>query len=194
MLTEWGRRNLRGFFEIVASVFHTLHVTPNTVTALGVILSGVVGVLISRDRLLAAGLLYMFAGSLDAIDGTLARLIGVRSRFGAFWDSTLDRLSEAILYSAIGYWAALHSSPVGVLLSFSALTTSFLVSYARGRAESLGIDTKVGFGTRVERYVVVTAALLLGYPVEGMAVVTILAGMTVIQRIYDVWRKAQKHP
>lgn len=194
MLTEWGRRSLRGFFEAVAQVFNTLHITPNMVTLFGLLLNTVVAYLIISGRIQAAGVLYIFAAGLDAIDGTLARMVGVRSRFGGFWDSTLDRMGEAVVISAVGVWAAMEGDVVGGAIAFAALTTSYLVSYTRARAEGLGIDTKVGFGTRVERYIILVIALVVGYPIIGLAIIAVIAGITVAQRIYDVWRQTNTSP
>ncbi len=189
MLTEWGRRSLKGFFEAIAQVFNTLHITPNMITLFGLLMNVVVAYLIISNRIRAAGVLYIVAAGTDAIDGTLARMVGVRSRFGGFWDSTLDRMGEAIVVSAVGVWAALRGDSVGVAIAFAALTTSYLVSYTRARAEGLGIDTKVGFGTRVERFVIMVVALVAGYPIVGLAIIAVIAGITVVQRIYDVWRQ-----
>lgn len=194
MLTEWGRRSLKGFFEAIAQAFNALHITPNMVTLFGLLMNSVVAYLIIIGRIQAAGVLYIFAAGLDAIDGTLARMVGVRSRFGGFWDSTLDRMGEAIVISAVGVWAAMQGDLVGVAITFAALTTSYLVSYTRARAEGLGIDTKVGFGTRVERYIILVIALVVGYPIIGLAIIAIIAGITVIQRIYDVWRQTNTSP
>lgn len=189
MLTEWGRRSLKGFFEAIAQVFNTLHLTPNMITLFGLLLNIVVAYLIISGRIQAAGVLYIFAAGLDAIDGTLARMVGVRSRFGGFWDSTLDRMGEAIVISGAGVWAAQQGNVVGVAIAFAALFTSYLVSYTRARAEGLGIDTKVGLGTRVERYLIMVIALVAGYPIIGLAIIAVIAGITVVQRIYDVWRQ-----
>lgn len=194
MITEWGRRSLKGFFEAVAQVFNALHITPNMVTLFGLLLNTVVAYLIISGRIQAAGVLYIFAAGLDAIDGTLARMVGVRSRFGGFWDSTLDRMGEAVVISAVGVWAAMEGDVMGGAIAFAALTTSYLVSYTRARAEGLGIDTKVGFGTRVERYIILVIALVVGYPIIGLAIIAVIAGITVAQRIYDVWRQTNTSP
>ncbi len=191
MLTDWGRRNLKDFFESIASAFGALHITPNAVTLFGLLLNLVVALLIITDRVRVAGILYIIAAGTDAIDGTLARMLSVRNRFGAFWDSTLDRMGEAIVIASIGLWAARNGDLTGVAVAFAALVTSYLVSYTRARAEGLGIDTKVGVGTRVERFVIMVAALVLGYPIIGLAIIALLAGITTIQRIYDVWRQTR---
>lgn len=194
MLTEWGRRSLKGVFEAIAQVFNTLHISPNMITLFGLMMNVVVAYLIITGRIRAAGVLYIVAAGTDAIDGTLARMVGVRSRFGGFWDSTLDRMGEAIVISAVGVWAAMHGDAVGVAIAFAALATSYLVSYTRARAEGLGIDTKVGFGTRVERFIIMVVALVAGYPIVGLSIIAIIAGITVIQRIYDVWRQINTQP
>lgn len=188
MITEWGRKNLRWLFEALARVLQALHLTPNAITLIGTLLSVVVAYFIMTDRLLVAGAVYLVASLTDALDGTLARMAGVRSRFGAFWDSTLDRLSEAIVVSSIGYWAALQGNMLGLAISLATLVTSFMVSYTRARGEGLGIESKVGFGTRVERFIILLIALLVGYPIVGLAVIAVLAGITTVMRIYDVWR------
>ncbi len=191
MLTQWGRRVLKPIFEFVASVFQKLHITPNTVTVIALVLSVVVAYLIIIDQLFWAGVLYFIGAGLDAIDGTLARQMGVRSNFGAFLDSTLDRLGESTVTGAIGVWAALQGDMLGVLLAFSALVMSFMVSYTRARAESLGYEAKLGFGSRVERFFIMVISLLFGWPIIGVALITLLAGITTIQRIYVVWKQAQ---
>lgn len=189
MLTEWGRRSFKGFFEAIAQVLNTLHITPNMITLFGLLMNLVVAYLIISGRIRAAGVLYIIGAGTDAIDGTLARMVGVRSRFGGFWDSTLDRMGEAIVISAVGVWAAEQGNTLGVAITFAALATSYLVSYTRARAEGLGIDTKVGFGTRVERFIIMVLALVIGYPIWGLAIIAVIAGITVVQRIYDVWRQ-----
>lgn len=191
MLTEWGRKVLKPLFEFVASVFQKLHITPNTVTVIALILSVVVAYLIVIDQLFWAGVLYFVGAGLDAIDGTLARQMGVRSQFGAFLDSTLDRLGESTVTGAIAVWAALQGDMLGVLLAFAALVTSFMVSYTRARAESLGYEAKLGFGSRVERFFIMVISLLFGRLIIGVALITILAGITTFQRIYVVWKQAQ---
>lgn len=187
MLTEWGRRNLKVVFDPIARVLVALHITPNVVTFLGLLGNLAVAYLIVTDRLTAAGLLYIIAAGSDAIDGTLARLLGMRNRFGAFWDSTLDRLGEAIVIASLGYEMARQGDTNGVLVAFAALVTSYLVSYTRARAEGLGMSTKVGIGTRVERFIIMVAGLVLERPVIALAVIAVIAGVTVIQRITDIW-------
>ncbi len=188
MITEWGRRNLKVVFEPIAGVFRALHITPNVITLLGFLLNLVVAYLIMIDQVRWAGGVFLIAAGADAIDGTLARQLGVRNKFGAFWDSTLDRLSESFVIMAIGYVFAAQGEPWGVLIAFLALIASYLVSYTRARGEGLGVDVKVGIGTRVERFIVMALALVLNQLLIGLIVIVVLAGITVLQRMWVVYK------
>ena len=190
MFTAWLRRTFKPVLEFVASIFLKLHITPNTITVIGLLISVLVAYLIITDRLLWSGVVYFIGASMDAIDGTLARQMNVRSKFGAFLDSTLDRLGESIVIASIAVWAAQQENMLGVLIAFAALVFSFLVSYTRARAESLGYECKVGIGTRVERFFITVISLLFQVPILGMAVIMVAAGITVVQRIYVVWKQA----
>ncbi len=188
MITEWGRRNLKVVFEPIAGVFRALHITPNVITLLGFLLNLVVAYLIMIDQVRWAGVVFLIAAGADAIDGTLARQLGVRNKFGAFWDSTLDRLSESFVLMAIGYVFAVQGEPWSVMLAFLALIASYLVSYTRARGEGLGVDVKVGIGTRVERFIVMALALVLDQLLIGLIVIVVLAGITVLQRMWVVYK------
>lgn len=188
MITKWGRRNLKVILEPIASLFRALHITPNVITLLGFLLTLVVVYLIILDRTLWAGLLYFVAAGADAVDGTLARQMGVRNKFGAFWDSTLDRLSDGFVIMAIGYVFAVQGKPLYVIAAFLALIASFSVSYTRARGEGLGVEVKVGIGTRVERFIVMVIALLFNQLFIGLLVIIVLAGITVLQRIWTVYK------
>ncbi len=186
MITEWGRRHLKVVLEPIASIFRALHITPNVITLTGFLLNLIVAYLIIIDQVQWAGVVFLIAAGADAIDGTLARQLGVRNKFGAFWDSTLDRMSESFVILAIGYVFALNQQPLYVAVAFLALIASFLVSYTRARGEGLGVDVKVGIGTRVERFIVMALALLLNQLLIGLIVIVILAGITVLQRMWVV--------
>jgi CDP-diacylglycerol--glycerol-3-phosphate 3-phosphatidyltransferase len=193
MITEWGRRNLKVILEPIASVFRTLHITPNVITLLGFLLNVVAAYLIVIDQVFWAGVVFLIAAGADAIDGTLARQIGIRNKFGAFWDSTLDRLSESIIIMALAYRFAVAGDVMAVMVAFLALVASFLVSYTRSRGEGIGIDVKVGVGTRVERFIIMAVALLFSGLYEnllliGLLLIVVLAGITVLQRMWVVYK------
>jgi CDP-diacylglycerol--glycerol-3-phosphate 3-phosphatidyltransferase len=188
MITEWGRRNLKVILEPIAGVFRALHITPNVITLIGFLLNLLVAYLIIIDKVFWGGVVFLIAAGADAIDGTLARQLGVRNKFGAFWDSTLDRMSESFVLMAIGYAFAVQGEPLYVAVAFLALIASFLVSYTRARGEGLGIDVKVGIGTRVERFIVMAIALIFNQLLIGLIVITVLAGITVLQRMWAVYK------
>jgi phosphatidylglycerophosphate synthase len=170
-------------------------VTPNALTAGGVTLCALASVVVYfeyRNELLffwLGGLLFVVGSVLDILDGALARAGGKATPFGAFIDSTTDRVSEAFMLGAIALVLVRDGSELGVALAAAALTGSFLVSYTRARAEALGLRGDVGIGSRAERVVVITAGLVLApwVPLElALAVLTATAWLTVLQRVLHV--------
>jgi CDP-diacylglycerol--glycerol-3-phosphate 3-phosphatidyltransferase len=170
-------------------------VTPNALTTAGVSLCLAASALVYfeyRHELLFfwLGATVFVAGSvLDILDGALARAGGKTTPFGAFIDSTTDRVSEAFMLGAIALVLVRDGSELGVALTAAALTGSFLVSYTRARAEALGLRGDVGIGSRAERVVVITAGLVLApwVPLEiALALLTATAWLTVLQRVLHV--------
>jgi CDP-diacylglycerol---glycerol-3-phosphate 3-phosphatidyltransferase len=135
--------------------------------------------------------LFVVGSVLDILDGALARSRGAGSPFGAFLDSTVDRVGEGFMLGAIGLVLMRHGKMWGVALAFAAIAGSFLVSYARARAEALGLKGDVGFGSRAERVVVITGGLVLA-PIHelilpsAIALLTATAWLTVLHRILFV--------
>jgi CDP-diacylglycerol--glycerol-3-phosphate 3-phosphatidyltransferase len=135
--------------------------------------------------------LFVIGSILDILDGALARSRGIGSPFGAFLDSTVDRVGEGFMIGSIGLVLMRHDRMWGVALAFAAIAGSFLVSYARARAEALGLKGAVGLGSRAERVVVITAGLVLAplsdlvLPIT-MALLATTAWITVVQRILFV--------
>jgi len=138
--------------------------------------------------------LFVVGSVLDILDGALARSRGSGSPFGAFLDSTVDRVGEGFMLGAIGLVFMRHGQMWAVALAFAAIAGSFLVSYARARAEALGLRGDVGLGSRAERVVAITTGLLLA-PLDelilpaAIALLTATAWMTVLQRILFVRRQ-----
>ena len=170
-------------------------ITPDALTAGGVTLCGLASVLVFfeyRNELLFfwLGAVLFVAGSLlDILDGALARAGGRSTPFGAFIDSTTDRISEAFMLGAIALVLVRDGSELGVGLTVAAIAGSFLVSYTRARAEALGLRGDVGIGSRAERVVVITAGLVLApwLPLElALGVLTATAWVTVLQRVLHV--------
>jgi CDP-diacylglycerol--glycerol-3-phosphate 3-phosphatidyltransferase len=160
-----------------------LHVRPNQITVAGVILNLVAAGLIVSGDLVAAGLLYLIAATFDLLDGVLARLANNSTKFGAFLDSTLDRVSEGVVFAALAYRFALEGNPLDASLVVVALLGSLLVSYTRARAEGLGAECKVGVVTRPERVILLTAGLLFDLVPVVIYLLILLTALTVSQRI-----------
>jgi CDP-diacylglycerol--glycerol-3-phosphate 3-phosphatidyltransferase len=171
--------------------------TPNTLSAVGVALSIAGAVLVYFEYVtewlfLLGGLVFLVGSLLDIVDGALARSRGLGTPFGAFLDSTVDRVGEAFMLGAIALVFMRDENEVAVAVAFAGLAGSFLVSYARARAEALGLSGKVGIGTRAERVAVITTGLgleaLLPFAVLpwAIALLAATAWFTVVQRILFV--------
>jgi CDP-diacylglycerol---glycerol-3-phosphate 3-phosphatidyltransferase len=170
-------------------------VTPNALTVAGVSLCGAASVLVlfeNRHTILfywLAALVFVVGSILDILDGALARAGGKTTPFGAFLDSTTDRVGEAFMLTAIAYVFARHGLDVFVAVAMAAVAGSILVSYTRARAEALGLRGDVGIGSRAERVAVITAGLVLapwGVLPWAIALLAVTAWITVVQRVLHV--------
>jgi CDP-diacylglycerol--glycerol-3-phosphate 3-phosphatidyltransferase len=170
-------------------------VTPNALTASGVLLCGIASVLVlfeGRNEILfywLAAVVFVVGSLLDVLDGALARAGGKTTPFGAFLDSTTDRISEGFMLTAIAYVLARHDHPIFVAVAMAAVAVSFLVSYTRAKAEALGLRGDVGIGSRAERVVVITAGLVLapwGVLPWSLVLLACTAWITVGQRVLHV--------
>ena len=188
---SFGIRLRRGFTPVI-STLHRLGVTPNQVTVVGTLLNAGVAALIVTDHLIWAGILVLIAGIFDMLDGTLARVSQQVTPFGAFLDSTLDRVSEGIVLAAIAYHLALDGSAVDAALVVLALLGSILVSYTRARAETLGVECKVGIMSRPERIILVAIGLFFNVLPYAIYIMLALTTFTVIQRVVHTYRELGK--
>jgi CDP-diacylglycerol---glycerol-3-phosphate 3-phosphatidyltransferase len=169
-------------------------VTPDalTISGVGLCIAGAVAVYfeyLSGWLFILGGALFVIGSVLDILDGALARRSGKGTPFGAFLDSTVDRVGEGFMLAAIGLVLMRDGSEWGVALTFAAMGGSFLVSYTRARAEAMGLKGDVGFGSRAERVVVLSVGLAfapLGSLPYVVAVLTATAWLTVLQRIIFV--------
>lgn len=176
-------------------------VSPNALTAAGVSLcigSSALVYLEYRSELLFFWLgaaIFVIGSVLDILDGALARAGGKTTPFGAFLDSTTDRVSEGFMLGAIALVLARDGDEVGLAFAFAAVAGSFLVSYTRARAEALGLRGDVGIGSRAERVVVITGGLVFGpwgvLP-WAMYLLTATAWLTVLQRILHVRKQLRE--
>jgi CDP-diacylglycerol--glycerol-3-phosphate 3-phosphatidyltransferase len=166
--------------------------TPNQVTVVGLMLTFVAATLAAFGHLQWAGVVLIFAGTCDILDGALARSTHTSYPYGAFLDSTLDRYSEGAIYLGLAAYFVGSGGPFQrwlVLATLAALAGSFLVSYVRARAQSLGFTCESGVFARPERVVVTVIGLIFGGYVL-YAVVFLLAALTnwtALQRIREVW-------
>ncbi len=173
-------------------------ITPNVVSWIGFLVTTGAAALIVTRHLVAAGIVVLVAGLFDMFDGALARQTNRVSRFGGVLDSTLDRLSEAVLLIAIIAYYVKAGFITGVLLAAIALPSSFMVSYIRARAEAMGLGGEVGLFTRAERVVVLAAGLLLSqisylFLVIALAILVVLGSITAAQRLLYVWQQTKNN-
>jgi CDP-diacylglycerol--glycerol-3-phosphate 3-phosphatidyltransferase len=187
-LTDLARKWFGGYLEPVAGLIGRTGVSPNLVTVMGVVLNLGVAWVLAQGYMRIGGVLVPLVALFDALDGTLARLTERRSRFGAFLDSTMDRFSEAIVYLGLLFFYTRLGAGREILLIYATIVGSLMVSYARARAEGLGLDCKVGLLTRLERIVILTVALILDQMSVALWVLAILTNFTAFQRMYHVWK------
>lgn len=191
MVTNWARKWGATVIQPIALFLARLGLTPNTITILGLLMTAAVAVVLATGRTQLAGVLLIGTLAFDAVDGTLARLMGTTSRFGAFLDSTLDRWAEVVIYAALVWVFLKNGQDNGVLLAVAALATSLMVSYTRARAEGAGFQCKEGILTRFERIVILIAGLIFNQVIWALAIIAILAGFTAVQRIWVTWQAAR---
>lgn len=184
----WVRRRA----EALMSAIGRIPITPNQITVIGVALTFVAAVLVAFGYLRWAGVCLIVAGTFDILDGALARSSGRAYPYGAFLDSTLDRYSEGAIYIGLAAYFASTPGPLQrwlLLATVAALAGSFLVSYVRARAQSLGFTCESGIFARPERVVVTVVGLIFGGVVLYGVVflLAILTNLTALQRIREVW-------
>ena len=169
--------------------------TPNAISLTGFALCLVAAGLILADMIVLGGIAYIIGSICDTLDGRYSRMSGKGSPFGAFLDSTLDRVEEGVVLAALAYHFAQQGNGVEAAICAVAILASVMVSYTRARAEALGVDCKVGIGSRATRVVILSVGLLF---VNGLGLgdfsllapaVTLLAAIgivTTLQRVFHV--------
>jgi len=177
-------------------------VSPNALTTAGVLLCAAAAVLIpfeDRNKFLfywLAAALFIVGSILDVLDGALARQSNKATPFGAFLDSLSDRVSEGFVLAAIALVFARAGDDIAVVFCVAAVAGSFLVSYARAKAELIGLKGDVGIGSRAERVIVISRGLILaplGVPLQWFIyLLAVTAWLTVLQRILSVRKQLRK--
>jgi len=194
-LSEVRRALAYHLTEPVVWLLSRTPITPSAITWFGFLLTAGAAALIITGHLLVAAFVVLIAGYFDMLDGALARRTNQASRFGAVLDSTLDRLSEAVLLLGILVLYAREQSITGILLVGAALIGSLLVSYIRARAEAMGLECQVGLFTRSERVIVLVLGLLLNQIDNALiivlAIIAVFSFFTAGQRLLYVWKQTK---
>jgi CDP-diacylglycerol---glycerol-3-phosphate 3-phosphatidyltransferase len=199
-----------GYLRVIAPVADLLvrhRVSPNLITTVGTICTMVAGAIFASGHIRTAGWFLGLTALFDVLDGTVARRTGRSTTFGAFYDSTLDRVADGFVLGGLAMFYginAVHRSPVMLAITVAGLIGTFLTSYTRARAESLGLDAKVGIMQRPERVALLSAPqAFFGLALDGWVLAVIVttlsvtAWITAVQRIlfvYNVTRASEPAP
>ena len=194
-------QKLRGawdqFVRPVGGIVAKTGLSANTITVFGVLVQAGAAYLILRGALLAAGGVTIVAGVADLLDGAVAKARGEASRFGALFDSTIDRISDALFFVPVAWLygvepdVAAHDEPWVAAVALAGLVFTFLVSYVKARAESVGFDCNVGIAERFERLVLMVAGLVFGIVPLMVVVLAVVAAITFVQRMMHVAAQAR---
>ncbi len=194
--TDWARERASVITTPIAGAIGRLGIHPNTITLIGLVLQLGVAVVFGLGYVVPAGWLLLAVAPVDALDGALARLQGRQSRFGAFLDSTLDRIADAgLIMGLIAHFLRLGAY-TEVALLLVAQVAVLMVSYTRARAEALGFQCKTGLLTRMERILLIGIFCALGLPAIMTWLLTTLSVFTVVQRVlyvYALSRQAERN-
>lgn len=190
----------RSFAVAPALALGRLGLTPNALTVIGSLLTACVGLLVAHGWFLAAGVCLWLFSATDTLDGALARATNRVSVFGAFLDSVCDRVAEAAVFFGLVWWYHAAGDTLGLALAYVAIIGSLMVSYARARAEGVGLEAAdVGWFQRPERIIALGLGLLLAPFVPAalllvLGLLAVLTGVTVVQRVLHVARAVQSQP
>lgn len=182
------------FTDPLVAPLASIGVTPNMISVLGFAGNVTAGALAAGGHFLAAGIVMLVFSALDLLDGALARKTGTVTRFGAVFDSVLDRLSEAaVLGGLLFHFTQQGGHTMEIALCYAAIVGSIMVSYVRARAEGLGLELREGLFTRAERVLLVAGALIIGFGTITWAlwILAVMSHFTAVQRVYNVWQKTR---
>jgi CDP-diacylglycerol---glycerol-3-phosphate 3-phosphatidyltransferase len=188
--TDLLRARFKGVLEPIAGFFNSIGLRPNTVTLLGLFGTIIGSGFLATGRITVGGLIILVMAPFDALDGTMARLRGESSPFGAFVDSVTDRYAELFIFGGLLIHFAQQQNWLAVSLTYMAAAGSVLVSYVRARAQAVGFETKVGLFTRVERFIVLLPCLIFNQPLIAVGVIALFTNITALQRILHVRSQA----
>ncbi|RMG97694.1 MAG: CDP-alcohol phosphatidyltransferase family protein [Chloroflexi bacterium] len=188
-ITDYLRKHTVVVIDPIVTFLARYKLSPDVLTVVGMIAHFFFAWLIAIGQMSWAAVAIFLIAPLDALDGALARKLGRKQGgFGAFLDSTLDRLAEIVLFGGFIFYYVRQDNPFMLAVAYLAITGSVMVSYARARAEALGISCKVGIMSRVERYAVIMFFLVLNLPHVALLILAVLTYVTVFQRMFHVWQ------
>ena len=191
------KRRSRTYAETPARFLGRLGLTPNALTVIGSVLTASVGLLVAQGWFVPAGLCLWLFSATDTLDGALARATNRVSVFGAFLDSVCDRYAEAAVFFGLAWYYQWTANPLGLALAYLALIGSLMVSYARARAEGVGLQAAdIGWFQRPERIITLGIGLLVASVLPAaleaaLLLLAVLTTVTVIQRVRHVARSAR---
>ncbi len=177
--------------------------TPNSISITGLMLNVAAAVLVTQRLFFLAGLTFLIGSLMDTLDGRYSRMSGKGTPFGAFLDSTLDRIEEGIVLTAVAAYFASRHDELAVAATVVVVLGSLMVSYTRARAEAIGVECKVGFATRPVRVALLTAGLVFARGAgigdfellaPAIYVMAALTAFTVVQRVWHVRQALSTQP
>lgn len=192
MISERIRKWTIGIITPIARAIAGTGISPNALTIFGFLLYLGIAYILAKGWFFWGGIAIIIASLFDALDGAVARVSNKVSKFGGFLDSNLDRFSEALIYFGLLLWYMHHGTTTTIVLIYAAIIGSLMVSYARARAEGIGVECKEGLLTRFERLAILVIALLLNVVPMALWVLAVLTNVTAFQRMYYVWRATEK--
>ena len=205
MFSRRIQQQARYLVTLIIKPLSGLGITPNMLTVIGLLLSGLTAIVIAQGFIIIGGWLVLFAGIFDMFDGAMARVRNAATTFGAFLDSTLDRYSEGIilfglLYYALQHpglkdplWPLLHEQIWMISLIYIALLGSLMVSYTKARAEGLGLECKTGLLARPERVILLAIGLIFtSTGIWAVALLAVFSNVTAVERILSIWRTTRQ--
>ncbi len=189
------RSLLSPIVDAIARVLVRLGFSPSGLTVIGVLVAAVAAALIAQGMLAVGGVVVLIAGVFDMFDGAVARMTDRATKFGAFFDSVMDRVSEAIVLLGLLWFYLEDGEQLGAVLVYVAIVGSTMVSYARARAEGLGIECKGGLMQRPERVASLGVGIVVGQWWEPavlivLGVIAVLTVVTTVQRVVETARGA----
>ena len=195
MVSERISQWVRHYMLHVGQWLSRIGMTANMATLLGLLLNAGVAAVIASGHPRIGGVLLLLASAFDMVDGAIARATHSVSEFGGFFDSTLDRYSEIVVYVGLLVWLnQTRDDHLGSLLILIAATGALMISYARARAEAIGYGASVGLVARPERVVLLAACLIINQPLWALWILAVATHLTASWRIVHVWRVTQAEP